>query len=263
MFLSKASLAALPVVAADLYFSNTANWNKVVVYYKSAVGNQKEIVEFDATQASPAADFLVSDKARDNFEVQKIVIQDFDNGNFQILRELLTVAEFDITFNIPSTYIVWDITNGPTTNATGAVFPDPNPANTEWWRMAKSSTGYAGDFELAFEFIGSSEGSLGLAVGMSSGTQIGDGGSNGFLGGYSIMNRFGDGLLEKVDSSGNFVPGQYPINASGNNIVKFKRVGSSVDILVNGSVVFTYSQSGTLYPLCRPYTGTLTTSYSI
>lgn len=94
--LDKSALAAHPTVTADSYFSDSSNWSKVILFYTSNPGNQKEIVEFDATLASPTANFLVSNKALDIFEINQILIKDFDNGYLLIPRSALTVAEFDV-----------------------------------------------------------------------------------------------------------------------------------------------------------------------
>jgi hypothetical protein len=94
--LDKAALAAVSSVVADDYFSDSDNWKEVLIYYRSSTGNQREILKFNATVSSPTADFLVSDKALDIFEVQKIVIVDFDAGSITIPRSQLTTSEFDI-----------------------------------------------------------------------------------------------------------------------------------------------------------------------
>lgn len=99
--LSKSSLAAVASVAADSYFSNISNWANVILYYKSNPGNQQEILSFDATLASPTADFLASLKSRNVFEVQQILIKDFDGGYFRVARSELNTAEFDVDMNPP------------------------------------------------------------------------------------------------------------------------------------------------------------------
>ncbi len=70
--LNKSDLALIPSVASDVYFSDLTNWKNVIVYYGSSVGNQKQILNFNAAGSSPSFDFLVSSRARDVFEVQKI-----------------------------------------------------------------------------------------------------------------------------------------------------------------------------------------------
>lgn len=116
--LDKSALAAVTSVAADSYFSDSANWSRVHIYYKSSVGNQREMLRFDATQASPSTNFLVSEKARDIFQVEKILILDFDNGSFEVPRSQLTVAEFDIdTGAVPGPEVLLTTQNGSITFA--------------------------------------------------------------------------------------------------------------------------------------------------
>ena len=97
--LDKAALAAVTSVAADAYFSDSANWSEVMVVYKSSVGRQYESVEFNTTLPNPTASFLVSTRAKDVFEVQLINIVDFDGGIFTIYRSSLNASEFDVNFN--------------------------------------------------------------------------------------------------------------------------------------------------------------------
>jgi hypothetical protein len=91
--LDKSLLASL---ASDAYFQDPSNWSRVVLAYRSSVGGQKEKVIFDATEAAPSSSFLVSDKARDSFEIVSIIIYDFDKGYHEIPRSSLTPAEFDV-----------------------------------------------------------------------------------------------------------------------------------------------------------------------
>jgi hypothetical protein len=133
--LNKSDLALIPSVVADSYFSDQDNWKNVIVYYRSSIGNQKEILKFDATLVSPSTSFLISDKARDIFEVQKIIIQDFDGGSIVIPRSELTTAEFDIDTSggsTPAGAIIWqsrpDYTPEPDGGATSTNtgYPDPS-----------------------------------------------------------------------------------------------------------------------------------------
>ena len=102
--LDKAALATVTSVAADAYFSDSANWKSVSLLYHSSIGNQHEVVKFEASQSSPTSKFLVSEQSRDIFEIQKIVIKDFDGGTFEVLRSELTTAEFDVDMaSAPST----------------------------------------------------------------------------------------------------------------------------------------------------------------
>lgn len=97
--LDKDELASVASVAGDAYFSVQSNWKKVLLHYLSDFGGQVEVVSFDATLASPEANFLASATARDNFEIHKIIIEDFDNGRFIVDRSELTVAEFDVALS--------------------------------------------------------------------------------------------------------------------------------------------------------------------
>jgi hypothetical protein len=94
--LNKGMLADHPMVLADQYFQDTGNWYRVNIIYKSSPGSQYEIVEFDAKQSTPTGKFLVSEKARDLFQVEKIVILDFDGGYLEILRSSLTAEDLDV-----------------------------------------------------------------------------------------------------------------------------------------------------------------------
>jgi hypothetical protein len=94
--LNRTMLSSHPLIQSDLYFQNTDNWYRVNVIYKSSPGSQYEIVEFDATLNSPIGKFLVSEKARDLFQVEKVVILDFDGGYLEIPRGELEVVDWDI-----------------------------------------------------------------------------------------------------------------------------------------------------------------------
>jgi hypothetical protein len=96
--LNKSELLQHPLVESDEYFSNSLNWCRVNVIYKSSEGSQYEIVEFDASQTIPSGSFLVSEKARDEFQVVKVKILDFDGGFLEIPRSQLDSEDFDILF---------------------------------------------------------------------------------------------------------------------------------------------------------------------
>jgi hypothetical protein len=94
--LDKPTLFSLSSVLADPYFSIQANVKKCVVEYNSEPANQREILEFDLSQLSPSASFLVSDKARSSFSLERIILEDFDNGTLIIERASLP-SGLDIT----------------------------------------------------------------------------------------------------------------------------------------------------------------------
>ncbi len=146
--LDKADLAALPSVAADAYFSNTTNWNQVLLFYRSDVGNQKEVVKFDATQTSPTANFLASSKARNIFQIQKILISDFDNGIFEVPRSALNVAEFDVDLS-PLPTLLYEI--NPISNVAGIELL----AGSGRGLVSISQPIYVTSIELKFRYAGS------------------------------------------------------------------------------------------------------------
>ena len=98
--LSKSALSALSYVAADSYYSDPANWDRIKLEYKSSNSKQTEWVDFKVNPASDSMSgvFEVSSRARGNFNIQNIVICDFDNDRFIIPRSQLTASEFDVTF---------------------------------------------------------------------------------------------------------------------------------------------------------------------
>ena len=103
--LDKDNLVALSSVTANTYFADKTNWKRVILYYKSSVRNQNHIVSFNAGAATPTANFFASTKAEDVFEIQHLIIQDFDNGFFKVNRAELVTTEFDITLAaIPVSY---------------------------------------------------------------------------------------------------------------------------------------------------------------
>ena len=87
--LDKPTLFSLSSVLADPYFSIQANVKKCIVEYNSEPSNQREVLEFNLSQLSPVAGFLISDKARDSFSLERIVLEDFDNGTLIIERSAL------------------------------------------------------------------------------------------------------------------------------------------------------------------------------
>jgi hypothetical protein len=99
--LSKSELAALPLVSSSVYFSDQSNWNKIILFYLSDNGNQLIRVTMRADQATPSGIFKTSAKARNLFQIQRIVIEDFDGGYLNIPRSALVTSEFDISFQAP------------------------------------------------------------------------------------------------------------------------------------------------------------------
>ena len=75
------------------------------MFTKSNPSNQRRVVKFDASntaETTALASFFASTKARSVFQVEKIVISDFDNGSLVILRVDIPNAttEFDINMAV-------------------------------------------------------------------------------------------------------------------------------------------------------------------
>jgi hypothetical protein len=74
---------------SDPYWSDSANISKCIVVYRSTSGRQRKRLEFDFTQESPTVAAEWSAKARNSFEIEEIVLMDFDGGSYVIPRSLL------------------------------------------------------------------------------------------------------------------------------------------------------------------------------
>ena len=98
------SLLKVHAAITDSYYQDDTNWSKVIFNYKNSFG-QHETVIFDATQPTPTKDFLVSDKARSDFQLQSISIIDMDGGKFKMRRSAIAtiVAIADISFESVNT----------------------------------------------------------------------------------------------------------------------------------------------------------------
>lgn len=94
--LDKAALFALASVAANSFFAEPGNVKRAIVEYNSNPGNQKEYLIFDISQESPTAIFKVSEHARSSFLLERVVLEDFDEGSLVIERSDLPVG-FDVT----------------------------------------------------------------------------------------------------------------------------------------------------------------------
>jgi hypothetical protein len=94
--LSKSDLKNHPAIT-DVFFQNDANWKTVSIQYKNVEGQKKTLV-FDAKQPSPVKNFLASEGARSDFQVQSVTIFDEDGGSYTIERSELNSADFDVIF---------------------------------------------------------------------------------------------------------------------------------------------------------------------
>lgn len=246
--LNKVELLALSAVSSDSYFSNSDNWNKVILKYKSSEGRQYEVVEFNATLSSPTGTFSVSEKARDEFEIQTLEIIDFDGGIFIVPRAALTVAEFDIDFSGPpfaGTYLTYELnTVGATLNATGGV----SGGNAGDDVYAKDSSGAAGDFTYEWKFNWSSINASNILFGVTGTYDSGLWydkltclqGVAGFPTKAILWVNTSQGVVSDIS-----IPNQ-------DNIYKLTRVGTTISHYLNGSLIYSSTVPlFTAYPTVR------------
>ena len=229
--LNKSALTAITSVAADSYFSQISNWSHVELMYKSSLGNQRTIVKFDATKSTPLAIFYVSSRARDIFQIDKIVINDFDGGEFTVHRNELNTSEFDVDMSPGSVGVpvVWN--NG----STGEYFLTTSGGATPLFNNAgvifKSPSTSSANYTIEYKFNG-----------YLSGT-----GGGSYLSVFQGSGYFSENIGVKFDGtedpkvvilgSASYKLSDYglPLLNSGENIVKLIKSGASWAINVNGT----------------------------
>lgn len=102
--LIRAGLLTVQSVSTDAYFSNVANWKDITINYRGIGNNQVKTLRFDGRISTSSAVLRISLKAKAGFQVESIIIVDFDEGRRVIRREELSqviLGEVDIP-----TYIV-------------------------------------------------------------------------------------------------------------------------------------------------------------
>lgn len=96
--LDKTALFSLSSVIADDWFSNPINVKKCIVEYNSVVGNQSKQLNFDLSQSSPIDSIYFSPRARDEYQLERIILEDFQGDVLVIERSSLPTS-FDISFS--------------------------------------------------------------------------------------------------------------------------------------------------------------------
>lgn len=239
--LNKASLNAL---FTDAYFNTVSNWKQVIASYQTSEG-QRNSVLFDASEASPTGDFNPTDKSIDAlWEIQSIVISDFDGGYFKLNRSELTVGDFDIDFNAaPAPGGFWDaLTAGSLNSANNGLYGGAATSSA----LSKRTTGLPGDFSITYYvdttsdrtgmFFGDSDNPTVDAFGNYSGLEIT---------GTTSIGVYKDGALQ----------GSFSFTASATTEFRFYRTGTTIFIEIDGLVVWgdSIASAYTAYPTVRPY----------
>jgi len=83
-------------VVAGTRFADFTIWKDVYIAYSSAEGNQKILVNFDSGDNFQSGTFSASERARDEFLVQTLIIVDLDGEVLKIDRSDLNTAHFDV-----------------------------------------------------------------------------------------------------------------------------------------------------------------------
>ena len=98
--LNRTALSQLPSVIADPYFSDIDNWYKIIFIYKSLSGNQSETLIFNPSTASSIENFYISSTAKDQFELIRADIYDFDHGRLSLSRQTLLAEDQDPDYDV-------------------------------------------------------------------------------------------------------------------------------------------------------------------
>jgi hypothetical protein len=255
--LDKAALAVHPIVSANTYFASPNNWAKIHIKFKSDVGGQFEVVEFDATIAEPIGRFFVSETGKDIFQVEKITIIDHDGGILVIPRADLTVAEFDIDFNPAAPQIgnpiIWDtFLSGAIAEADGGI---SGGAGNNMIKSNASKVLNGADFKVTYNFTmipGSDD--LNLVHGIMN--SISD---TGFAGLTGITYQSSTDILIYDNYSGAGAPqatfSNSMMNQNGSNTAIFEKVGNVLTIKMNGVTIYTKNNhtEQTMVPAVRTW----------
>jgi hypothetical protein len=111
--LDKTALFSLSPVVSDSWYSNPLNVKKCYVEYNSVVGNQNKTLVFDLSQSSPTDSIYFSPRARDEYRLERVILEDFQGGVLVLERADLP-SSLDISFaEEPSgeIYFAFDGTN--------------------------------------------------------------------------------------------------------------------------------------------------------
>ena len=77
---------------SDDYFSIQSNVKRAIVVYASSSGNQKKVITFNLADEVPQAEIEISTHAKDSFLLNRIILEDFDNGTLTIHHNELSTS---------------------------------------------------------------------------------------------------------------------------------------------------------------------------
>jgi hypothetical protein len=85
-------------VIEDDYFSIAENVKKIVFVYKSTTNNQRKRIEFLTSEEIPSANVVFSNKASNEFSLEKIILIDYDDGAIALSKTIVSVNLRTISF---------------------------------------------------------------------------------------------------------------------------------------------------------------------
>lgn len=94
--LFKTNLISNHIVSSNSQFSSFSKWSKVYLNYKSTEGNQRIVVNFDAADGFMSGSFFASERARNSFHIEALVIVDLDGEILKLERSNLNTLDFDL-----------------------------------------------------------------------------------------------------------------------------------------------------------------------
>lgn len=110
----------------DDYFSIESNVQKAIFVYRSEDGHQRKRIEFLIADASPSDTVTFSSRAKDVFELEEIVLIDYDNGTHVLHPSAVSSSERTLNFvsgPTPSTvYFAFDGTSDSDLDGFGSVY---------------------------------------------------------------------------------------------------------------------------------------------
>ena len=255
--LNKSELASVASVAADEYYSDSSNWSKVILNYKSEEINQFHVVTFDATQSSPSSSFLASERAWDVFQILSIDIIDFDNGFFRIDASELVASEFEIDMGAiaPATGIPFQLFDNfqsynPLTDPTFLErsvdgFGTPTSRALHNVSLGSVVNGEA-NYDITFNLSNiTSNTGYGIYIGIigssdsPSVVSLADVSSNYESYAVSAIVNAGTSMGVVVPFQGGYSSPIVPAGAT--KSIRFKQTGTTLEYYVNGSLVYTQS----------------------
>lgn len=83
----------------DSYFSVETNVKKIIFVYKSSIGHQRKRIEFLTSEETPSATVVFSGKANSLFNLEKIIMVDYDDGTLAVSETIVPVEKRSLSLS--------------------------------------------------------------------------------------------------------------------------------------------------------------------